>query len=138
MTIYSKYLILFTLFLGACSSTGPISMQILQKDNSKLYFAVWEGRTYSSGGFIQMDLGGKVYRGEPAKVNEANLFGLKSKLGSYTRSSNSSLPITSYYRAILANEEGLGMRCDFYVEISSGSGVCLDENGKQYEITLLF
>ena len=138
MTILSRLIILVSLVLCACTSTGPISMQILQKDNSKIHYAVWKGRTYSSGGFIKMDLGGKTYQGEPGQVNESNLFGLKSKVGSYSRSSNSTSLFTTYYRALLANEDGIGMRCDFYLDVSSGSGLCLDENGKQYEISLLF
>ncbi len=128
----------YCLLLSACITTAPISMQILQKDNSKIYYAVWQGKTYSSGGFIEMNLGGKVYRGEPEKVNEAQLFGLKSKAGNYSRGSSSTSILTSYYRALLANEDGIGMRCDFYMDLSSGSGLCVDENGKQFEIALLF
>ena len=138
MTTPSKLVIVFSLLLAACTTTGPTSMTILQKDNSKIHYAVWTGRTYSSGGFIKMDLGGKTYQGEPGQVNEGNLFGLKSKVGNYSRSSNSTSLFTRYYRALLANEDGIGMRCDFYLDISSGSGLCLDENGKQYEISLLF
>jgi hypothetical protein len=138
MTKLSKLVIVFSLLLGACATSGPISMQILQKDNSKIYYAVWTGRTYSNAGFIEMDLGGKTYRGQPGRVNEANLFGLKSKAGTFTRSSSTSSVLTTYYRALLANDEGIGMRCDFYLDLSSGSGLCIDENGKQYEITLLF
>ena len=138
MKVLSKLIILSSLFLGACASNGPISMQILQKDNSKIHYAVWKGRSYSSGGFIEMDLGGKTYRGEPGRVNEANLFGLKSKIGTFSRITNSASVFTTYYRALLANDDGIGMRCDFYLDMSSGSGLCMDENGKQYEITLLF
>ena len=138
MTKKSRLVILFSFLLGACASSGPISMQILQKDNSKIHYAVWEEKTYNSGGFIKIELSGKTYRGQPDQVNEANLFGLKSKLGSYSRSTNSTSLFTTYYRALLANDDGMGMRCDFYLERSSGSGLCVDENGKQYEISLLF
>ena len=138
MKVLSKLIILSSLFLGACATNSPINMQILQKDNSKIYYAVWKDRSYSSGGFIEIDLGGKIYRGEPGRVNEANLFGLKSKTGASSRTSNSASFFTTYYRALLANDDGIGMRCDFYVDMSSGSGLCMDENGKQYEITLLY
>lgn len=138
MTIFPKVALLFTLVLGGCSTSGPISMQIMQKDNSKIYYAIWKGRSYNNGGFIEMELSGKTYKGEPGRVNESNLFGLKSKAGTYSRSSISSSVLTTYYRALLANEDGVGMRCDFYLDVSSGSGLCIDENGKQYEITLLF
>jgi hypothetical protein len=138
MTKLPKLAMAFSLMLGACATSGPISMQILQKDNSKIHYAVWTGRTYSNAGFIEMDLGGKIYRGEPGRVNEANLFGLKSKVGTFSRPSSTSSLLTTYYRALLANDDGIGMRCDFYLDLSSGSGLCIDEKGKQFEITLLF
>lgn len=137
MKAFSRLLISTSLFLCACATLNPISMQIIQKDNSKIYYSVWKDRSYNSGGYIEMDLAGKVYRGEPGRVNEANLFGLRSKLGGFSRSSNSSV-FTTYYRALLANDDGLAMRCDFYLDISSGSGVCMDESGKLFEVTLIF
>lgn len=137
MKLLTRLLILSTLILGACASVSPISMQIIQKDNSKIYYSVWKDRSYNSGGYIEMDLGGKIYRGEPGRVNEANLFGLRSKLGGFSRASNNSV-FTTYYRALLANDDGLAMRCDFYLDISSGAGICVDENGKQFEVTLIF
>jgi hypothetical protein len=112
-------------------------MQILQKDTSKLYYAVWSGKTYDNSGFITMDLAGKSYRGEPGRVAEANLFGLKSRFGSLSRVTASTSLLTTFYRAILVNDDGLGMRCDFYLDYSSGSGLCVDENQKVYEISLI-
>jgi hypothetical protein len=138
MMLLRKIIVSFSILLISCSTSGPISMQILQKENGKIHYAIWKGRTFSNAGFIEINLGDKTYRGEPAKVNESNLFGLKSKFGNYSRISSNTSLLTNYYRALLANEDGIGMRCDFYLDLSSGSGLCLDENGKQYEISLLF
>ncbi len=132
-----KLFLLLPLILLGCASSGPISMQILQKDTSKIYSAVWKGRTYNTGGFIEMNIADKRYRGEPGRVEESNLFGLRSRVGSTSRIASGSSFLTTYYRAILVNDAGLGMRCDFYVDFSSGSGLCVDENQKVFEISLI-
>ena len=138
MKILTRLVILISLFLCACAMTGPINMQILQKDNSKIHYAVWEERSLNSGGFIEIQIGEKTYRGNPVRVSEADLFGLKSKTSSFSRMSDTGSIFTTYYRALLANDDGIGMRCDFYIHLRSGSGLCIDEANKQYDISMIF
>lgn len=136
MKNYRHLLWILLMSLASCATNGPMKMQFIQKDNTKIYHALWIGKSFGNPGSMSIDLAGKRYQGEPIRVDEANLFGLKSRYGIANRQLAGSSLITSFYRALLVNEEGLAMRCDFYIDYTSGSGLCVDESQKIYEVYL--
>jgi hypothetical protein len=127
----TPYLLL--LFLAGCAVTsGPKDLTFLQRDTNKTYFAAWQ----DEGGLIKLELNGKNYSGRPVKVDEANLFGFKSRYGNMKSAGTLSGFLLSHYKVILTNEDNLGIRCDITTDYNGGSGICLDETSRVYDMVI--
>ena len=127
---------LIVVFFSGCAVNEPLSMQLIQRDNSRTYHASWLDHGFNKSGTILMSVGDKVYKGTPSKVDEVNLFGLRSRYGSGSSLASSSSLLSTYYKAILVDEDGVGMRCDIVLEMASGSGICVDAQQKVYELVI--
>lgn len=129
--------VIIGLLMNACAVNGPLGVQMIQRDNSKTFHASWLDHSFKQSGTILLAIGDKVYTGKPSKVDEANLFGLRNRYGNNGALASSGSLLTSYYKAILVDEEGIGMRCDITLELmSSGSGICVDAQQKVYELVI--
>lgn len=126
------YLLLSLLFTACAVTSGPQELTFLQRDSNKTYFAVWQDQS----GLIKLDLNGKSYSGKPVKVDEANLFGFKSRYGNMKSTGTFSGFLLNHYKAILTNEDNLGIRCDITTDYNGGSGICLDETSRVYDLVI--
>jgi len=126
------YLLLPLIFAGCAALSGPKDLTFLQRDTNKTYFAVWQDQ----GGLIQLQLNGKTYSGKPVKVDEANLFGFKSRYGNMKSAGTLGGFLLNHYKAILTNEDNLGIRCDITTDHNGGSGICLDEASRVYDLII--
>jgi hypothetical protein len=124
------------IFLSACAMNAPLSMQMIQRDNSKTYQASWLDHRFNQAGTILMAIGDKVYKGKPSKVDEGSLFGLRSRYGNGSAVVSGTSFLNTYYKAILVDEDGVGMRCDIVLSMSGGSGICVDAKQKVYELVI--
>jgi hypothetical protein len=126
------YLLSLLLFVGCAVTSGPNQLTFLQRDTNKTFFAVWQAET----GLIKLDLNGKSYSGMPVKVDEANLFGFKSRYGNMKSTGTLSGVLLNHYKTILTNEDNLGIRCDITTDYNGGSGICLDESSRVYDLII--
>lgn len=126
------YLLLLLLLVGCATTSGQKDLTFLQRDTNKTYIASWEDQT----GLIKLELNGKHYSGMPVKVDEANLFGFKSRYGNMKSIGTFSGLLLNHYKVILTNEDNLGIRCDITTDFNGGSGICLDETSRVYDLVI--
>lgn len=126
------YFLLPLIFAGCAVLSGPKELTFLQRDTNKTYFAVWQDQ----GDLIQLTLNGKTYSGRPVKVDEANLFGFKARYGNMKSAGTLGGLLLSHYKVILTNEDNLGIRCDITTDYNGGSGICLDEASRVYDLII--
>ena len=111
-------------------TSGTQDLTFLQRETNKTYHALWQDQT----GIIKLELNGKTYSGKPVKVDEANLFGFKSRYGNMKSTTSFNGFLLNHFKAILTNEDSMGIRCDITTDYNGGSGICLDESSRVYDL----
>lgn len=128
-----KPIYLAILLLAGCAAiSGPQDLTFLQRETNKTFYAVWQDQS----GLIKLELNSKIYSGRPIRVDEANLFGFKSRYGNMKSTGTFNGLLLSHYKAILTNEDNLGIRCDITTDFNGGSGICVDEASRVYDLII--
>lgn len=132
------YAIAASLFLTAC--TGQVVL--MPRDSGKTYSGVMKSNGMGSG-TISVTIDGAVFSGPIVRVGSNETFGFASAYEATNKGGTSAGFGTfasegdRFAKAILSDGNGHGLRCDMRGQSHGGGGICVDDNGKVYDILVI-
>jgi hypothetical protein len=135
----SFYAIAATLFLVA-GCTGQVVL--MPRDSGKTYSGVMKSNGMGSG-TISVTIDGAVFSGPIVRVGSNGTFGFASAYGTTNKGATATAFGTyasegdRFAKAILSDGNGHGLRCDMRGQSHGGGGICVDDNGKVYDILVV-
>lgn len=126
------------LLLASCAW----QMTLMPRDSGRTYSGVMTGDGMGSG-TMTVTIEDIPYTGPAVRVGSNDTFGFSSAYATNNRGSSASAFGTSYavgdrfVKAILSAPTGRGLRCDLVGRGRTGGGICVDDNGKIYDVVLV-
>lgn len=114
-------------------------VDLMPRDSGKIYQGQFTAGLGKSGD-ISVNIEGTVYSGKIVETSSTSSFGFTQAYGSNNRGAKANAFASSftagdsYLKAILSSPEGRGLRCDIMGTSGGGSGICLDDQSKVYDM----
>ena len=122
------------IFLTGCS----FHVQMMPRDNGKIYTGSIEGNGFGSG-TMKVDIDGTTFAGPLVRTSSNESFGFIQTYGgrgagSFATASSASGSQTA--KAILSSFDNHGLRCDLVADGGHGGGICVDDQGRAFDVLL--
>lgn len=114
-------------------------VNLMPRDSGKVYQGQFTGLVGSTGD-MSVTIDGAVYSGKIVETSSTSQFGFTQAYGLNNRGTKANAYASSftsgdyYLKAILSSPEGRGLRCDVIGRSGGGSGVCVDDQSKVYDL----
>ena len=131
------------LALSGCATT--YQMNLMPRDSGRIYTGTATDNG-SGEGRVSVDIDGKVYAGTWVPLTPERATGWISGgfgfgrgrfgFGGIGTTISSENPYGTESKALLAAQDGSGLRCDFRTGQGYGGGVCRDDRGREYDVQI--
>lgn len=126
--------------VSGCSAT--FDMQVMPRDSGKMY----SGWLYGAGngtGSAEITIDGITYAGPAVRSSSPESVALTSitTLGPIYPKTSSAVTVADSganvgVKALLRSSEGRGMRCDLQGRPHGGTGICIDDSGRIFDVIM--
>lgn len=132
-------LVLLAYLLAGCSTT--MNVTLMQRDSGNVHRGFLNGDGSGSGS-MSVDFGERNCSGPAARASSNETFEVASVYGTTNRGNNVSGTATSFkagdttVKALLSCSDGKGLRCELTGRNLSGTGICVDDSGKVFDVVV--
>ena len=120
---------------------GTMNLMMMPRDSGTAYTGELQGDG-AGGGSMTVTIGDAKCTGPAARVSSNQSFGFANSVGFNNRgtvgNSFGTVATTgdSVVKAILSCSNGKGLRCDLSGRDMNGGGICLDDNGRVFDVVV--